>query len=530
MSSLLTQTKDSTQSIHKNLIISAGIISGATLFSRILGFVRDMIIANVFGAEMVSDAFFIAFRLPNLLRRLMGEGALSSSFIPVFTEYLHQRTEKETWNLVSNVLTFMMLILLGIVILSMVFAPWIVTIFAPGYHHYPEKFHLTTLLARILFPYIFFIGLVALSMGILNSLNHFLIPAITPALLNIGMIAGMYCISPHLQRPIIGLAIGVLLGGLAQLFLQFPILVQKGMPFKLGLNLQHEGLRRICLLILPSTLGLAVAEINTMVDTVLATFLPVGSVSYLYYSNRLIQFPLGLFGIAIGTAILPTLSAQAARGEIDDLKETFSFGLRLVLFITLPATVGLITFREPIVRILFQRGAFTQVAAQATAFALLHYAFGLFAYAAVKVVVPVYYSFQDTKTPVLIAVVSMISNIVFNLLLMRPMSYGGLALASSLSSTLNLVLLMWYLRKKMGRIGGKIILSSCWKMVLASSIMGFGALFMVEKVNYHRTSSSMSIGGLGLAILFSVLVYLFISFILKSPEMTFFIEAFKKRV
>ena len=220
----------------------------------------------------------------------------------------------------------------------------------------PRKFHLTTLLARIIFPYIFFIGLGALSMGILNSFNHFLVPALAPALLNIGIISGAYLISPRLKEPIVGLAIGVLLGGLAQVLFELPLLIHKGLKFRFTLDLHHEGLRRIGALMLPSTFGLAVAEINSMVDTICATFLPEGSVSYLYYSNRLIQFPLGLFGKAIGTAILPTMSGQATRGEIEALKETFSFGLRLVMFITLPATVGLIILRHPIISILFQTG------------------------------------------------------------------------------------------------------------------------------------------------------------------------------
>jgi len=529
MPDLLIKSKKQSQTINKKLLFSAGIISGATLCSRLLGFLRDMIIAQMFGAKMVADAFFVAFRLPNLLRKLMGEGALSSSFIPVFTEYLHKKTKKEAWELAGNVISLVIILLIAIVIFSIILAPLIVMIFAPGFHKSPEKFHLTTLLARILFPYIFFIGLSALFMGILNSLNHFLIPALNPALLNIAMIIGALFIAPKFNTPIIGLAIGVLIGGVAQLFFQLPILIKKGMNFKFSLNIHHEGLRRIGALMLPSTIGLAVAEINSMVDTLLATLLPEGSVSYLYYSNRLIQFPLGLFGIAIGTAILPTMSAQAARKKIPALKETFSFGLRLVMFITLPATVGLIICRKAIIAILFQRGAFTASATQATAIALLFYAVGLFAYAGVKVVVPVFYSLQDTKTPVKIAIYSMLANIVLNIILMQPLKHAGLALATALASMLNFTLLLYYLRKKMGRLGGRQILISCLKIIAASIVMGIGAWILINQYNFMVISRLYSGIILLVVILISSLVYALISFLLKSSEMSFLLCSLRKK-
>jgi len=266
-----------------------------------------------------------------------------------------------------------------------------------------------------------------------------------------------------------------------------------------------------------------------MVDTLLATFLPEGSVSYLYYSNRLIQFPLGLFGIAIGTAILPTMSAQAARKEISALKETFSFGLRLVMFITLPATVGLIICRQPIISILFQRGAFTALATQATAIALLFYAVGLFAYAGVKVVVPVFYSLQDTKTPVKIAIYSMLANIVLNIILMQPLKHAGLALATALASMLNFVLLLYYLRKKMGRLGGRQILISCLKIITASIVMGIGAWILINQYNFMMISRLSSGIVLLVIILISVILYAVISFLLKSSEMSFLIYSLRKK-
>ena len=529
MSSLLANSEEQSRTAHKNLIVSAGIISGATLLSRILGFLRDVIMANMFGAQMVTDAFLVAFRLPSLLRRLMGEGALSASFIPVFTEYLHKKDAQESWEMVNNVISLVIIMSIVIVALCLLFAPWIITMCAPGYRLYPRKFYLTTLLARIMFPYIFFIGLGALSMGILNSFNHFLFPALAPALLNIGIISGAYLISPRLKEPIVGLAIGVLLGGLAQVLFEMPLLIHKGLKFRFTLDLHHEGLRRIGTLMFPATFGLAVAEINSMVDTICATLLPEGSVSYLYYSNRLIQFPLGLFGKAIGTAILPTMSGQAARGEIGTLKETFSFGLRLVMFITLPATVGLIILRHQIVSILFQRGAFTAQAVQATATALLLYAIGLFAYASVPVIVSVFYSFQDTKTPVKAAIITLTINMLLNVILMWPLKHGGLALSTSLSSILHFFCLCYYLRRKMGPLGGRKIFVSYMKIVAASGLTGAGTWIVLQYANMPSLSRTSSALALMIIIFIAAVLYACISHLMGSLEMSFLIDTLRKK-
>jgi len=529
MSRSLVRLQEQSKDTHKELIISAGIISAATLCSRILGFLRDMIMANMFGAHMATDAFLVAFRFPDLLRRLMGEGALSSSFIPVFTEYLHQKGKQDSWKLANNVISLTLVATAIMIALLLLFTPWIIMICAPGYRHSPEKFSLTILLARILFTYVFFIGLGSLAMGILNSLNHFLLPALSPAIFNIAIISSAYLIAPSLKEPIVSLAIGVLLGGAIQLLFELPLLIRKGMRFRFSIDLHHEGLRRIGMLMLPSIVGLAVAEINSMIDTLCATFLPEGSVSYLYYSNQLIQFPLGLFGIAIGTAILPTLSGQAARGQVEAVKETFSLGLRLVMFITLPATFGLIICRQMIVSVLFQRGAFTAVAAQATARALLLYAVGLFAYAGVKVVVPVFYSFQDTKAPVKAAIISMIFNIILNITLMRPLKHGGLALATSLASILHLLSLFYYLRRKMGPLGGRKILYSCLRSALASILTGAGIWIMVWQSNFFALSRTYCFVALMITILTAILLYAAISYLMGSPELSFLIDTFKSR-
>ncbi|MGA1825830.1 MAG: murein biosynthesis integral membrane protein MurJ [bacterium] len=516
---------------EKHIITSTLIISGATLISRILGFVRDMIIAGFFGAGVVVDAFVVAFRLPNLLRRLFGEGSLSASFIPVFTEYLETKDVREAWELASNVLTLFCIILIFATITGILGAPLIVRILAPGFYKSPVKFNLTVRLTKILFPYLFLIGLVALSMGILNSLKHFVTPAISPALLNIGIIGGALLIAPHLQEPIIGIALGVLLGGLGQVIIQIPVLIKKGVSLYPNFSLKHPGTKKIGLLMIPALLGMGVTQINILIDTLLASFLPEGSISYLYYSNRLIQFPLALFGIALGTAIFPTLSRQAARNNFDELKETYSFGMRMVFFITIPSAIGLAVFGYPIINVLFQRGEFSAIATSATSKSLIAYCLGLWAYAGIKITVPVFYSFQDTATPVKIAIISMILNIILNIALMIPFKHVGLALATSLSATFNLIILTLILRKRLTKIGIRKIIMSSIKTLANSSIMGVVCFLFTPKALYHATESiTARTVYLVIGIVGGIMLFFFLSYISHSDELLFFLSAIKKRV
>jgi len=328
---------------------AAGVVGSATLLSRIFGFVRDAVIAWYFGTGLSSDAFFVAFRIPNLLRRLFGEGSLSISFIPVFTEYLSNRGRSEAFDLARSAVRLLSVLLVLTAIAGILLAPLVVRIIAPGWSGAPEKYQLTVTLTRIMFPYIFFIGLVALAMGILNVLGHFAAPALAPVFLNIAMIGSIFFISPYMEDPVMGLAIGVLVGGALQLVLQLPFLIRKGFYFWQKATLYHPGLKKIGKLMLPATFGAAVYQINILVGTLLATLLPEGSVSYLYYADRLVQFPLGVFAIATATAVLPSLSRQAAANDFQSLRDTFNHALNLVFFITIPAMVGLIVLRVPIV-------------------------------------------------------------------------------------------------------------------------------------------------------------------------------------
>lgn len=499
---------------------AAGIVGSATLLSRIFGFLRDVVIAGYFGAGLGSDAFFVAFRIPNLLRRLFAEGSLSIAFIPVFTEYLTNKGKDEAFKLAGSAILLLSIILTMLALVGILLSPLIVRIIAPGFAGSPEKLSLTITLTRIMFPYIFFIGMVALCMGILNVLGHFAAPALAPVFLNLAMIGGVFFISPHLSEPITGLAIGVIIGGVLQLFLQIPFIIRKGVFFWKKTRIYHAGLKKVGLLMLPTVFGAAVYQINILVGTLLASLLPEGSVSYLYYADRLVQFPLGIFAIATATAVLPSLSRQAAAEDFAGVRETFAHAMNLVFFITIPSMVGLIILREPIISLLFKRGAFDAETTRLTAVALLYYGMGLWAFSAVRIVVSTFYALQDTKTPVRMAVVSVIANIVLGVLLMGPMGHGGLALSTSLASMLNLVLLIRALRVTLGSLELKSIKESVCKTLVSSVMMG--AVVWVVSVYMTRsgdgTLSSLLFGLMG-SIIIGFLFYGAFSFFIKSPEL-----------
>ena len=515
---------------QERMTSAAGAVGGATLISRVLGFVRDMIIAQIFGTKMAADAFFVAFRIPNLLRRLLGEGSLTAAVVPVFTEYLTTKDREEAWKLANILLNTFLVILFVTVILGIVSSPVIVRFIAPGFHASVEKYDLTVELTAFMFPYLFFVGMAALTMGMLNSLRVFFIPALGPVFLNISMILAAIFLAPRLEQPVFALAAGVIAGGVLQFFIQVPALIKKGLKYKPTLDFNHPGLIKIGKLMLPSLVGLAVMEINIFVDTLLASLLPEGSVSYLYYGNRLVQFPQGIFAVALGVAILPTLSQQAAKNQMEELKDTVSFGIRLVLFITIPATVGLIVLKGPIINLLFERGEFTHQSTVATAHALFYYAIGLCAFSGVKVIVPAFYSLKDTVSPVKVAVLAMITNIVLNLLLMGPLQHGGLALATSLSSLLNVTLLIFILRKKIGSIKGKTILISVIKLTLASIMMGF-LIYWINTSFYDMGANTLLKAGVLFGnIALGIIFYFISSFFLKVEEGKFLINLVKNKL
>lgn len=514
---------------NESVTKAAGTVSGAILTSRVLGFVRDIVIANLWGATLFADAFFVAFRISNLLRRLIGEGGLTPAVVPVFTEYLHLKKREDAWRLVNLVFSIFTISLIVITLIGIIFSPLIIMVIAPGFYAWSDKFDLTVLLTRIMFPYIIFISLSALTMGILNSLNHFLVPAISPAIWNISMISFALLVSPYLEEPVLALAIGVVVGGIAQFLLQVPILIKKGMRFKVIIDLNDPGVRRIWSLMLPALFGTGITEINLLVDNIIASLLPQGSVSYLYYGNRLVQFPLGIFGVAMGIAVLPMMSGQVARNEIEKLKDTLSFALRLVLFITVPATIGLIVLRFPIINTLFERGEFIPSTTIGVAQALFYYSLGLCAFAGLKVVVPVFYSMYDTKTPVKIGCYAMLANIILNVLLMGPLRHGGLALATSLSALMNISLLIYILRKRIGRIGGRKILLSFIKFLIVSIIMGVIMTLLIQTYFIYSDDLSRKVFILLSTVIVAVVLYILLSLIVRSEELLFLLRLVRER-
>jgi len=501
---------------------AAGVVGASTLLSRILGYIRDMVIASFFGAGLSSDAFIAAFRIPNLMRRLFGEGSLSISFIPVFTQYLTDKGKDEAFELARSAIRLLSVVLVITTILGIVLSPWIIRIIAPGFTESADKLSLSVALTRIMFPYIFFICLVALSMGILNVLGNFAAPALAPVFLNIAMILSVFFVSIFSNNEIdriYGLAFGVVIGGVLQLALQMPFLIKKGLYFWQKAKTWHPGLKRIGLLFFPAVFGSAVYQINTMIITLLASMQPEGSVSYLYYADRLVQFPLGLFAIATATALLPSLSKQAASKDFTAVRDTFSYTLKLVFFLSIPSMTGLIVLREPIVALLFQRGAFNSEATRLTAHAVLYYGIGLWAFSGVRIVVATFYALQDTKTPVITAATSIIANILLGLFLMGPMGHSGLALALSLASMLNFGLLVRALNVKLGSLGLKDITESALKNVICSAIMGIVvwavAFYVIPPEN---TSLSGLFFRLIVSILAGLITYGVFSMVFKIPE------------
>lgn len=507
------------QDENHSVVEAAGMIGVATFSSRILGFIRDMVLARLFGATPAADAFFVAYRVPNLLRELFAEGSMSSAFIPVFTEYQTLKSKREAWELASAVFTTLLTIVTGTTIIGIAAASGIVWLLAPGFHDDPAKLAMTTLLTRIMFPYLIFISLAALAMGILNSLRAFAAPAFSPMFFNIFIIGCAYFLSPTLPEPILGVAIGVVAGGAAQFAMQLPGLKLRGMLFGFRFEPGHPGVRRIGWLMVPSLLGLSVTQINITVSTVLASFFS-GGPTYLFYGMRLIQFPLGIFGVALATAILPTLSSQAARKALDELRTTLGFGLRMILFIILPAMLGLILLREPIVHLFFEHGSFTHDDTVVTATAVLCYAVGLWAFAGVRIIVSAFYSLQDTKTPAITAAVSVGANIVFSLIFMRALGAAGLALATALAAMLNGAILVAVLNRRLGGVDWLSISRSCARAVAACIPLALACWWVAggqvwSHPNDWIAKSVMLFVALGL----SVTGYLGIHAILRSEEL-----------
>ncbi|HRR42144.1 MAG TPA: murein biosynthesis integral membrane protein MurJ [Syntrophales bacterium] len=519
------------ESENLKVVKAAGVVGLATGLSRVFGYIRDMVVAHFFGAGMATDAFFVAFRIPNLLRRLLAEGSLTVSFVPVFMEYLKRKSREDALELANVSFTLLSIILVVISVAGVLLSPLIVTIMAPGFMKTPDKYALTVFLTRLMFPYIFFISLVALCMGILNSLRHFAAPALSPVVLNISMIAAALTLRPFFPEPITALAVGVIIGGILQLALQFPFLLKLGVRLKPDFRFNHPGVRKVGLLMLPAVFGAAVYQINIFISTLIASFLPGGSVSYLYYADRVVELPLGIFGIAIGTASLPSLSAQVARGEIEAMKKTLTFSLRLILFIAIPAMIALVALREPIISVLFQRGEFDAQSTALTAQALFYYSLGLWAFSGIRVVVSAFYSFQDTKTPVYVGIVALVVNTVFSIILMFPLKHGGLALATSIATAVNMITLSVILKRRIGRFLDREFYRSVSLSTVASLIMWAGIASIELFLPWNEGAPFMEkLSVLSLEIAAGLAVFLVSSYMLKSSELAAALEILRHRL
>ncbi|HTY76463.1 MAG TPA: murein biosynthesis integral membrane protein MurJ [Candidatus Bathyarchaeia archaeon] len=506
---------DTQRALHHGVVRAVGAIGAATLVSRVLGFARDMVVARAFGAGPVTDAFFVAFRIPNLLRRLLAEGALSTAIVPVFTEYLHRGGREEFVRLVRAVTGVGTVVLCVVSGLGMLLAPWIVRVMAPGWTADPSLVSLAGSLTRVMFPYLVLVGLAALAMGALNAQHRFFSAALGPAVVNVAMIVCVLVLAGHMATPIFSLAVGVLVGGAGQLLVQLPELARLGVPLRPSGEWTHPGVRTIGVRLWPAVFALAAVQVTVLVNTLLASLLPQGTVSYLYYADRVMEFPLGVFGIALATAVLPGMAAQAARGEQRALTDTLGFAVRLSAFVAVPAAVGLVVLGLPIVRLLFQRGEFGHADAVATAQALTGYAVGLPAFSATRIAAQTFYALGDTRTPVWAGYASVAVNVALAVVLMWPLKHAGLALASSLSAYVNVLLLYWLLRKRLGRLGSRETLRSLARTAAGSAALALWCVAVAGRLGTGWRGMMWTSG----AVVVAVAVYVGVAALLRAPEL-----------
>lgn len=460
-----------------NLLKALATISSVTFISRILGFVRDMLIARIFGAGIATDAFIVAFRIPNLLRRLFAEGAFSQAFVPILAEFKNRRTAEETRELIDHVYKLLGIALFIVTLIGVVSAPLIIYVSAPGFSDNPEKFALTVELLRITFPYILFISLVSLAGGILNTYGKFFAPAFTPALLNLSFIGCALWLAPLMDPPILALAWAVFIGGVLQLAFQIPFLTHiKRLP-RLHLRSKDTGAWRILKLMGPAVLGVSAGQISMLLNTIFASLLVTGSVSWLYYADRLMEFPAGLLGVALGTVLLPSLAKHYNSDSTEEFSRLLDWGLRLTFLLTLPAALALAILAIPLISTLFHYGAFTAHDVWMASEALIAYSVGLLGFILVKVLAPGFYARQNVKTPVKIAIITLIATQLMNLAFIIPLKHAGLALAVGLGACVNAGLLYYQLRSQniyQPQSGWRLFL---FKIGIALIIMGISLWF-----------------------------------------------------
>jgi len=473
---------DSPAEAHKSqggpprLARSAGVFGVATITSRILGLARDQVIAYYFGAGDANDAFRVASRIPNLVRDLFAEGAMSAAFVPTFTRQLTLQGRERSWRLASSVINALLIVTGVIVVFGIIFAEPLVRLFASEFSAVPGKIELTIYLTRIVFPFLTLVAVAAVLMGMLNSLGHFFIPALSPAMFNVAVIVMSLAFIPFSSslgiQPITIVAIATLVGGIGQLAIQWPPLSREGFRYRLVLDVKDEGLHRVLLLMGPGTLGMAATQINVFVNTVLATGEGTGAVSWLDFAFRLMYLPIGLFGVSIATAATPAISRMVAEQDFARIRSTLAHALGLMLFLNLPATIGLMVLARPIVGVIFQHGNFTEADTIATAAALQLYAIGLIGYSIVRIISPTFYALGRSRIPVMVSAGSVLVNIALNVTLVRILGYRGLALGTSITAIINASVQLFLLRREIHGIEGSRIAASFARVIIASAVMG----------------------------------------------------------
>jgi putative peptidoglycan lipid II flippase len=459
------------------LIKSTAVVGGLTLVSRLLGFIRDMILAALFGAGAGTDAFFVAFKLPNFVRRLFAEGAFAQAFVPVLADYKMQDDRQRLKTFLDRTAGALASTLLVITVIGVLAAPFLTVLFAPGFYWNAKQYELTVQMLRVTFPYVFFISLTAFCGGILNAFGRFAVPAFTPVLLNLSLIAAAAWAAPRAREPVLALAWAVFAAGILQLAFQIPFLGKLGLLPRLRTGFYDAGVQRILRSMLPAMLSVSVTQVNLLIDTLLASFLTVGSISWLYYSDRLVEFPIGIFGVALATVILPGLSHSHAAGRHDRFSRSLDWGLRWVVLLGLPAAIGLILLAEPIVSTLFQHDEFTTEDVFMTARSLMAYAAGLPAFILGRILVPSFTSRHDLTTPVQIGAIAILVNVLLSIALALPLAHVGLALATSIAASVHTGLLLLRLFRQRAyhpETGWPIFLC---RVVAATAIMG-GVLYI----------------------------------------------------
>ena len=455
---------------------SAGIIGTATLTSRLLGLVRDQVLAYLFGAGNAMDAFNVAYRIPNLMRDLFAEGAMSAAFVPTFTRRLTLQGKASAWQVGNQLVNALLVITGSLVLLGIVFAAPLARLLAGSYAEVPGKLELTVFLTRIMLPFLTLVAIAAAVMGMLNSLNRFFAPALSPAMFNVGIIASAVLLVPLMPRlglhPITAIAIGAIVGGVGQIVLQLPALYREGYRYRPEFDPADPGLREILRLIGPGTIAGAAVQINLLVNMVLATGEGTGAVSWLSYAFRVMYLPIGIFGVSIATATLPAVSRHAAQDSTAGIRKTVSNALRMMLVLNVPALVGLIVLAEPIVALIFERGSFLPSDTASTTAALMFYTPGLVGYSAVRIAVPCFYAMRDSLTPTLVSIGAVVLNIVLNLILVRVMGFRGLALGTSIAALGNALVLLVLLHRRLGGLEVGRIFETGAKIVVAATLMG----------------------------------------------------------